>query len=381
MEYKKILALTIMAILLLAPIISFAETQTPEPRDEVPEVPVAGVFKLKLPVILTLSVDKAIELAYTIRNLTYDLFQWEIKYNVTAAKIQLERGDVFLNKSLELKDTSPKRAIVFAFVAAIHYSHAPALANPVLGKVIKNNLGENNTITEQTVQVVINTSRELREILLNATEYAKSINVNTTLIEALIVKGDEKITNATSLLESGNITDAFRYAVSGYRLYVRAYHLLVKATFAKYIKELVEESFSNILVEEKVPPAKIAIEKLPGWIREQVKVKIERGEIKNLNETIKELSEKVNVIKEQVEIREKENLKIIVKRILERAKVPAGVISDKELEEIIENLWSKGVRGLDLARQVLQGVREKVIEKAKITIHIPTPPVKPPKKH
>lgn len=378
MEYRKILVVALVIVLLLAPAVSLAETQTPEPRDEIPEPLVAGIYGLRLPIILSLGVDKAIELAYAIRNLTHDLFQWEISYNITAAKVQLARGDASLNISLELKDTAPKRAAVYAFVAAVHYSHAPALANPVLGRVIRANLGENNTITEQTVQAVINVSQELRGILSDALEYAESINVNTTLAEILLAKGDEKIANATSLLEAGNVTVAFRYAVSGYRLYVRAYHLLVKMTFAKYIKELIEENFSGVLAEEKISAAKIAVEKLPGWVREHVKVKIEKGEIKSFSEVVKELSEKAVAIREQLRMREKENLKIAVKRILEREKVPGEIakIIEQELGEIIEKLHRGGVRGLDLAQQILQVLRERVAERARIIIKIPTPPVR-----
>lgn len=378
MEYKRILALAVLTTLLLAPIVSLAETPTPEPGDETLDLLLGGAYGLRLQIILSLGVDRAIELAYAIRNLTYDLFQWEIDYNITAARVQLMRGDVFLNKSLELKDAAPKRALVFAFLAAVHYSHAPALANPVLGRVIRENLGENNTITEQTVIAVINVSNELREILLDALNYARSIDVNTTLAENLLAKGDERLNNASSLLEAGNVTIAFRYAVSGYRVYVRAYHLLVKMTFAKYIKELVREGFSSVLVIEKIPVAKIAVEKLPVWVREHVKAKIERGEIRNLNETIRELYEKATATRDQVRTREVENLKIAVKKILEEKRVPDEVMKsiEQELEEIIKSLQQEGVRGLELAQRVLQVVRERVSERVKIIIRIPEPPVK-----
>jgi len=377
-EYKRILALAVLTTLLLAPIVSLAETPTPEPGDETLDLLLGGAYGLRLQIILSLGVDRAIELAYAIRNLTYDLFQWEIDYNITAARVQLMRGDVFLNKSLELKDAAPKRALVFAFLAAVHYSHAPALANPVLGRVIRENLGENNTITEQTVIAVINVSNELREILLDALNYARSIDVNTTLAENLLAKGDERLNNASSLLEAGNVTIAFRYAVSGYRVYVRAYHLLVKMTFAKYIKELVREGFSSVLVIEKIPVAKIAVEKLPVWVREHVKAKIERGEIRNLNETIRELYEKATATRDQVRTREVENLKIAVKKILEEKRVPDEVMKsiEQELEEIIKSLQQEGVRGLELAQRVLQVVRERVSERVKIIIRIPEPPVK-----
>jgi len=378
MEYKKIILVLVITALIITPVPTM--TQTPEPRDEYPEplVGMAGVFRIRAP---PLNVDKAIELAYTIRNLTYDLFQWEINYNIEGARVQLEIGDMFLNRSLELRETAPRRAAVFAFVAAVHYSHAPPLANPVLGKVIRANLGENGTITNQTVQAVISAAGELRELLVNAIDYASNIGVNTTLPETLLARGDEKIANATSLLEAGNVTEAFMYAVSGYRTYVRAYHVLVRITFIKYIREVVEmpeEELTKKLLEERVPAARIAFEKLPEWVREHVRAKIERGEIKSFNEVASELAERAIAMREQVRLRERENLVHAIRRILERQGVPSGVITDEEIREIIENSWNEGKRGVDLVRQVLQIIREKIEERTGRSINIPTPPIRRP---
>jgi len=376
MRYKNIIVVAVIAALITASTITTA--QTPEPRDEYPEplVGMAGVFRIRVPL---LNVDKAIELAYTIRNLTYDLFQWEIKYNVTAARVVLERGDMFLNRSLELRETAPRRAAVFAFVAAVHYSHAPALANPVLGKVIRANLGENYTITEQTVQAVINVAGELRELLVNAIDYASSIGVNTSLPETLLARGDEKIANATSLLEAGNVTEAFMYAVSGYRTYVRAYHILVRITFIEYIREVVavpEEELTKKLLEERAPVAQIAAEKLPVWVREHVKAKIEKGEIRNMREIAEELNKTALAIREQLRTRERENLENAIKRILERHGVPSNIITDQELRQIIESAWREGKRGTELAQHVLQAIRDKIYERLGQYVPIPTPPIR-----
>jgi hypothetical protein len=373
-EYRKIAVIALVALVLTAPLVVVAQTTEP-PRDEYPEplVAVAGVYRLRS---LLLDVDKAIELAYTIRNLTYDLFQWEIEYNVTAARIQLERGDGFLNRSLELKDIAPRRAAVFALVATIHYSHAPALANSVLGKVIRANLGENYTVTDKTVQAVINVSQELRGLLLNAIAYAQDKGVNTTLVEALVEHGDERIANATSQLEAGNITDAFMYAVSGYRVYVRAYHLLVRLTILKYLRDVVGEELTKGLLEERVQIAKVAVGNLPVWVREHVRARVERGEIKSIKEIADELTDKAMSIREQARERERVNLETAVRRILDRSGVPSNIITDQEIRQVVYSAWNQGKRGTDLAREVLETVKELVRNRTGRDINIPTPPMR-----
>lgn len=364
-EYRRIAVVALLVLVLTAPLVV---AETPEPRDEYPEplVSIAGVYKIRA---LVLDVNKTIEMAYTIRNLTYDLFQWEIKYNITAARVLLERGDGFLRRALELKDTAPWRAAVFAFVAAVHYSHAPALANPVLGRVIRANLGENATITEQTVQAVINVSSELRELLVEALEYAKSIGVDTSISEALLARGDAAVANATSLLAAGNVTEAFMYAIRGYRLYVRSYHALVVTTFAKYTREA---ATARELVEERVPVARVALEKMPKWIREHVRAKIEAGEIKDMKDIASELASRAVATREQLKLRERENLEKAIKRMLERHGV-SGAVSDQEIKSIAEDAWREGKRGVDLAQQVLNRVKEVVANRTGTTIPIPTP--------
>jgi len=370
MKYKEVVVIALLTAILVSPVLAVAQT---EPRYQYPEplVSVSGIYRMRT---LVLDVDKAIDLAYTIRNLTYDLFQWEIRYNVTAARIQLERGDWFLNKSLELKDTAPRRAVVFALVATMHYSHAPALANSVLGRVIRANLGENYTITDKTVQAVINVSRELKELLLGAITYAQDKGVNTTLVEVVMELGDEKISNATSLLESGNVTEAFKYAVSGYRMYVRAYHLLVRLTILKYLRDVIGEEPTKGLLEEGVPVAKVAVEKLPDWVKEHVKTRVEKGEIKSLREIADELTNKTMSIREQIREKERENLENAIKRILDKSGVPSNIITDQEIKQVINTAWSQGKRGTELAQKVLETIKEQVKSKIGRDINIPTPP-------
>lgn len=322
-----------------------------EPPREMPEVEVyarGGWARFKA----ALNYTAALELAYAIRNLTYDLFQWEIKYNVTVARVQLDLGDKFLQRAINISERSPKLAAVFAFVAAVHYSKAPALANPVLGKVIRSNLGENETITEQTVSAVISVSGELRELLSRAISKAEEYGVNTTAVAKLLELGDSRLQNATSLLKAGNVTDAFRYAVSGYRIYVRAYATLVKATFAKYAKE--------VTAEAAVPPAKAILPLLPEGLRKVVESRVKAGEITKVRELVEAVRDEAEKVREQVRYMEKEKLKQV---LAEKIKSTVGQNFTKVVEGIVEQAYKEGYRGVELARKVIEAVREKLAEK------------------
>jgi hypothetical protein len=312
-----------------------------------------GWGRLKVGFLLNISYEEALNLSYIVRNLTYGLFEWEIGYNITAAEVQLEQGDKFLNKSLEVSGESPRKAAVYAFVAAIHYSHAPALANPVLGRVIHENLGENDTITEQTVRAVNETAYELRGYLVDAISYASGLGYNTTVAESLLVNGDEKLSEVENLLNQGNVTSAFRSAVSAYRIYVRAFSVLVKTVVAQFMREQVRP-LTAVLVEFKEPPAKKLFSVLPVQIRDMIKERVEEGELKSMGEIIKVIRDEAMKIREQLREREKENLKIVVKnmvRNLEKEFVNVNV-SDEDLDKLIENYYAQGYRGIDLAKKV-----------------------------
>ncbi|MEM4440818.1 MAG: hypothetical protein QXS14_05045, partial [Desulfurococcaceae archaeon] len=294
MRYLGLVVVAVVAIGLMVPLVVAAEE---EPPRELPElVTVRGGWARFKPIVLNYTV--AVELAYVIRNLTYSLYTWEVSYNVKAAEVHLGKADNFLSRALELGETAPRRAAVFAFLAAVHYSHAPALANPVLGKVIDENLGENYTVTEQTVEAVVSVSGELREILVNAVEKAKEYGVNTTLAEKLLALGDARIENATQLLMEGNVEQSFRYAVSGYRAYVRAYNALVRTAFTKYVREA-EAGLVRGLVEQVKPPARALLPHLPVRIREMVRERVEAGQLVSISEVVRVAREHAERVREQ----------------------------------------------------------------------------------
>jgi hypothetical protein len=375
---REILGLTIGIITIVAlitPVIGVLLAETPPPSNEplnttTPEEPSrdmpvfefkGGWGRLKTGFLLNTSFEDVLKLAYTIRNITYPLYEWEIKYNTTVANVSLRLGDKFLEKALNISSEHPRTAMVYAFVAAIHYAHAPAYANPVLGRVIRINLGENNTITNNTVVAVIDTSKELRSILVGAIDYASSKGYNTTIPEKIMTWADERLDNATKELESGNITRAFHLAVSAYHGYVRSYSALVKIVFADFTKSLVE-NITSTLVEQRTPISKRVLDVLPVGIREMVKEKLEAGEYKTIKDIVGHVKNETKRTMEQIWEREKEQLKIAIKNKIGeiKKKSPRVSIGDQDIESIIEQYYSKGYRGLDLAKAVIREIEERL---------------------
>jgi len=294
-----------------------------------------GEMNLTIPAV---RFEEAVNLAYTIRNITYELFQWEIGYNVTAANVTLNLGDKFLERALELKDNNTWRATVYAVVAAIHYGHAPAFANPVLARVIHENLGENDTITNVTVYAVLSASSQLKSILLKAVDYASSNNYNTTLVTNIISRGDNLTQTAQQYLDEGNTTLAFRYAVAGYRTYERAYSELVKSVFIQYLRSL-------DLIKPKKPWIPIGLlEKLPPEVRSEIKARIESGELKSIKDVVGEVKKEVQA------------------RIEERKEAEYSQIANimaSALERLSNNLALKGMKLRDYCYQIVKEVAQK----------------------
>jgi hypothetical protein len=200
----------------------------------------------------------------------------------------LTRGDFFLGKAIELGESNTQRAIVFAIVAAIHYSHAPAFANPVLAKIIPQTLDENGTLTNATVEAVLNKAVELKGLLEEAIVQVEEWNLTVPqLVYWHIERGDNLTAMAEELLET-NLTESFWHAVGGYRAYIRGFAVLVKSVFAQKIRLAASdyEGLSNRLIVPRGLKLQllIASERLPAEIRERVRREIEAGEIRNFKE-------------------------------------------------------------------------------------------------
>jgi len=280
------LMLTTLIASLVTPVALTADETPVENENIVKDVNVGGeAYGLHKTAI---DFTEALDLAYTMRNLTYSLLQWEIENNVQVANVSLTRGDFFLGKAIELGENNSQRAIVFAIVAAIHYSHAPAFANPVLAKIIPPTLDENGTLTNATVEAVLNKAVELKGLLEEAIVQVEEWNLTVPqLVYWHIERGDNLTATAEELLET-NLTESFRHAVGGYRAYIRGFAVLVKSVFAQKIRLAASdyEGLSNRLIVPRglKPHLVIASERLPAEIRERVREKIEAGEIRNFKE-------------------------------------------------------------------------------------------------
>ena len=375
MEYKYVVLVALIVLSLMpATVFAQGDASTSEVQEE-PQIAFAGdLGKLKPGFLTSINASDAVELAYTIRNLTYSLFEWEINYSVNSANVTLTLADKFLERAVNLSSKEPKKAVVYAFVAAVHYTHAPAYANPVLCKVVKPYL-ENDTVTPEAVNAAINVSSELRELLQSAINYTASIGYNTTLPEKLLEQGDNAIANATSLLEE-NTTVAFKYAVKGFKLYVRAYSVLVKAVFSQYTKSLFSEVLTSEFFECPEPPVKRVKDSLPAQIQERVKAKLESGEVKNMKDVVKEVNELAEQVRERLRLMEKENLREAMERVMETVKLRTREKLGRDLNvtvnvsNIVENYFKQGYRGTALAEKVLEEVKSK-ISKAGVEPELP----------
>ncbi|WP_052891683.1 hypothetical protein [Thermosphaera aggregans] len=281
-----ILMLTTLIASLVTPVALTADETPVENENIVRDVNVGGeaygLYKTAI------DFTEALDLAYTMKNLTYSLLQWEIENNVQVANVSLTRGDFFLGKAIELGENNTQRAIVFAIVAAIHYSHAPAFANPVLAKIIPQTLDENGTLTNATVEAVLNKADELKGLLEEAIVQVEEWNLTVPqLVYWHIERGDNLTAMAEELLET-NLTESFWHAVGGYRAYIRGFAVLVKSVFAQKIRLAASdyEGLSNRLIVPRGLKLQllIASEKLPAEIRERIRGKIEAGEIRNFKE-------------------------------------------------------------------------------------------------
>lgn len=370
-KMSRLVVYIVVAWLAIATAIPLVMAQGINDSNETSEILLGGIVEVNKTTIATITLEQALELAYTIRNLTYDLFQWEIQHNVTAAKIQLQIGDRFLERALNLSSTAPRRAIVFALVASIHYGHAAPIANVVLGRVIDSNLGENNEVTADTVNAVLNTASELKSILLNAIDYAKSKGYNTTLPENILARGDNRYTLSQQALAEGNITLAFRLAVSAYRTYVRAYATLIQTVRAQFMSRVGIRPGSLLVPREQA--LRKVVEILPVPVREMIRDKIES---RNIREIVAVIKERARSIREEIQAREKENLKIMIREIIQRIREKRGInINQTDIERLIEENYQKGHRGLELARRVISELeniaREKMINRVIPTVPSP----------
>lgn len=301
-KYLSGLVLASLVIAILAPVLPVAVAQDQQQEEIEIDVNSTMVIKVTRP---ALSAEDAINLAYLVRNMTYGLLQWEIGYNITAANVTLVKADGFLARAEELlAQNYTYRARAFAIVAIVHYSHAPALANPVLGKQVLDELYETNgTITADVVNKVLSLRDELNQIYLGARDYAVSNGFNTTWSNSYYAKSQEAYANATQFLGDGDNVTALHYAVKSYRLLVRAYAVLVKEVIAQYLKTQ-WHGLTREMAEWRIRVAEKIADKVPAEVRERLMAKIRNGQVKTIRETVDEVRKEIQPIREEKEVRE-----------------------------------------------------------------------------
>ncbi len=169
---------------------------------------------------------------YDIRNETTPMLQWAEARNVTFARYIAARAEFHYNMSLQYNTSGDERlAKIHLFIATMIYAKTPIVSYVVLGRTVRSNLGENGTVTNETVVAVLGVAAELKEIVLGARGYALSRNITVPpLVDMFIARAEWRLNVSERLLENGSYRLALREAVIGYRLLVRAYALVIYAT-------------------------------------------------------------------------------------------------------------------------------------------------------
>ncbi len=249
--------------------------------------------------------EQALDLAYTVRNITMPLLNWSSEHNVTLANVILRLGDRLLEKAINESSVNETRAKVFAMVAAIIYGHAPVTAYPVLAKTIRDNLGENNTITNDTVLAVYNKALELRNVLEQAETIAIEYNVSVpSQVNALKIIAEGLLNTSERLLDEGYTVLAFKYVVRAYHVYVIAYGMLVKNAFIVKLNLNIrpDEPLTHRLIVRKIKKEIVEriLMRLPRWVRVRVIEKIKSGEVKTWSDLRRVIREEVEKYREML---------------------------------------------------------------------------------
>ncbi|MCC6054233.1 MAG: hypothetical protein LM589_02830, partial [Thermosphaera sp.] len=90
--------------------------------------------------------------------------------------------------------------------------------------------------------------------------------------------------------------------------------------------------------------------------------KLEAGEYKTIKDIVGHVKNETERIKKQVWEREKEQLKNAIKnRVGEiKKRFPRVNIGDQDIDDIVEQYYSVGYRGIDLARAVIRAIEERL---------------------
>ena len=230
----KILSLTIVALLIASMVAPLTLAYAEDVSEDAPDQPVVE----RRGFLENVTFEELLDLAYMIRNETYPLLDWAIEHNSTIAVRIKTRGDWFFEKAMEYRDIDERFAKAALVMAIITYSGAPVSAYQVLVITIRENRGENGTITNETVLAIHEIAGELRELVINARDYALENNVSLPyIVEGLILRGDYRLELSLQKLEENRTRLAFALAIAGYTDYTKAYGIIVRSTIIDFIRE------------------------------------------------------------------------------------------------------------------------------------------------
>ena len=230
----KILSLTIIALLIASMIAPLTLVYAGDVSEDAPVQPVVE----RRGFLENVTFEELLDLAYMIRNETYPLLDWAIEHNSTIAVRIKTRGDWFFKKAMEYKDIDERFAKAALAIAIVTYSGAPVSAYQVLVITIRENRGENGTITNETVLAIHEIAGELRELVTNARDYATENNISLPyIVEGLILRGDYRLELSLQKLEENRTRLSFALAIAGYTDYTKAYGIIVRSTIIDFIRE------------------------------------------------------------------------------------------------------------------------------------------------
>ncbi len=245
--------------------------------------------------------DKAIQIAYLVKNESMSILRWALSYNVTLAKVIIKRGDALLQQAVRAASTNQTVAKHLAIRAALIYGLAPATAYIVLQKTINNNLGENRTVTNQTVVAVLRLVGEMRKLVGNVARIAENFGIALPpelKINTIIANGEADI--ALKLLKNGFVKAALVESIKAYNTYVKTYGLIIVSSVAEKLGFKHPIDLFTLVRRVEINPMiiKKVIDRLPPLVRERIMVMIKERRIAEIKVAIHReariVAEKIN---------------------------------------------------------------------------------------
>ncbi|MEM4718322.1 MAG: hypothetical protein QXE81_06180, partial [Desulfurococcaceae archaeon] len=148
---------------------------------------------------------------------------------------------------------------------------------------------------------------------------------------------------------------------SAYRIYVRAYALLVFTVRAEFLRTRANIAPSEILRSREEALRKV-IENLPVELRTMLRT---TAEIRSTRELVLALRQEAMNIREQTKIREKESLKEMIRNLIRNViqQRYGPIINETAFLNLIDNLYDQGIRGPELAKRVFLELEMKLRER------------------